>query len=86
VRNAGQSKLNRLSLSDLPNETLRRLDAITSVDARVYRAAAVRLLCDLAALEEASGKRVLCPSRLHGFRQATAYIAGLWPPAVGKRS
>jgi hypothetical protein len=79
VRNAGQEGVKSLRISDIPSETLRKLDAITRIDAVVYRAAVVRLLCDIAALELASGKRVLCAARLEELREATSYIPDLWP-------
>ena len=59
-------------------EVLADVDAITAVDAKVYRAAVLRLLCDIRALEEAAGARVLCPARLAKLRAATSYIPRLW--------
>ena len=83
ISNPGQHKQRRLRLSELPASTLRRLDAMTAVDAAVYRAGAVRLLCDLAALEERVGARVLCAPRIDEFRAATAYVPGLWGSSAG---
>ena len=45
-------------MADAPPEVLADVDAITAVDAKVYRAAVLRLLCDIRALEEAAGARV----------------------------
>ena len=65
-------------MADAPPEVLADVDAITAVDAKVYRAAVLRLLCDIRALEEAAGARVLCPARLAKLRAATSYIPRLW--------
>ena len=67
-----------MTMADAPAATVADVDAITAVDARVYRAAVLRLLCDLRALEEATGARVLCAARLAKLRAATAYIPRLW--------
>ncbi len=82
VRNArGQRARSQTTIGDAPPSVLRAADAVTAVDARVYRSAVLRLLCDIAALEAATGAAVLCPARLEALRRATAYIPGLWPAA-----
>eukprot|EP00316_Scyphosphaera_apsteinii_P023702 CAMPEP_0119335286 /NCGR_PEP_ID=MMETSP1333-20130426/89222_1 /TAXON_ID=418940 /ORGANISM="Scyphosphaera apsteinii, Strain RCC1455" /LENGTH=334 /DNA_ID=CAMNT_0007345795 /DNA_START=258 /DNA_END=1262 /DNA_ORIENTATION=- len=50
------------------------IDAMTTVDVILYRAAATRLLESIRRLEKASGVTIACPSRLSAFREATAYI------------
>ena len=59
-----RSRAKKVTMADAPPEVLADVDAITAVDAKVYRAAVLRLLCDIRALEEAAGARVLCPARL----------------------
>ena len=78
VRNPGQRKAARLSTASLPEATLRDIDAITTVDAQVFRSAVLRLLCDIRAVEAATGRTVLCPARLAELRRKTAHIDGLW--------
>ena len=61
---------------------LRELDEeLLSVDMRVYRAAVLRTLCDLRALERASGTTLLCDARMRKLRNKTGYVAGLWDGA-----
>ena len=88
MRNPGQRKAPRLQLSTLPAATLRDLDAITAVDAQVFRSALLRLLCDIGALERATGQQVLCPPKLAKLQAATAHVRGLWPSnaTAGDRS
>eukprot|EP00966_Prymnesium_polylepis_P128535 2972860-Prymnesium_polylepis.1 len=71
----------KVSVAGAPPEIVARLDAITAVDAAVYRAAVLRVLCDIHALEQATGERVLCGPRLELLRNRTGYIPGLWAPA-----
>jgi len=78
IRNPGQGSHTRLSASMLPTAVVRDVDAITNVDVQAYRAAAVRLLCDIRALEGATGRTILAPDRLLAFQQATAHVPGLW--------
>ena len=78
-------KAPRIQLSALPAATLRDLDAITAVDAHIFRSAVLRVLCDIAAVERATGQQVLCPAKLHAFRRATAHVPGLWPNATTGR-
>jgi len=79
VRNSRRERARRaVTLSELPPPMLRRLDAITEVDRLVYRGAVLRLLCDLQALEAATGLPVLCTDRLAALRASTAHIPGLW--------
>ena len=73
-----RSRAKKVTMADAPPEVLADVDAITAVDAKVYRAAVLRLLCDIRALEEAAGARVLCPARLAKLRAATSYIPRLW--------
>ena len=73
-----RSRAKKVTMTDAPPEVLADVDAITAVDAKVYRAAVLRLLCDIRALEEAAGARVLCPARLAKLRAATSYIPRLW--------
>ena len=68
----------QVSLTSAPETTLRTLDAVTSVDTRVYRAAVLRLMCDLRALEIATRVSVICPHRIVALRNKTAHVAGLW--------
>ena len=70
----------RVSVTEAPPETVAALDAITAVDAAVYRAAVLRVLCDIRALERATGARILCAPRLELLRNRTSYIRGLWAP------
>ena len=46
----------KVSVRDAAPSTLRALDEVLSVDLRVYRAAVLRVLCDLRALERATGR------------------------------
>jgi hypothetical protein len=79
VRNSKRERaLRTVTVSELPAPVLRRLDAITEVDAAVYRGAVLRLLCDLRALEEATGAPVLCADRLAALRASTSHIPRLW--------
>ena len=77
--NPNPTQAPRLQLSALPAATLRDLDAITAVDAQVFRSALLRLLCDIGALERATGQQVLCPAKLAKLQAATAHVPGLWP-------
>ena len=82
VRNSRNQRAKQgVTIADASPAVLRAADAVTTVDARLYRSAVLRLLCDLRALEAASGRRVLCPARLDSLRRATGYIEGLWPEA-----
>ena len=77
----------KVSVRDAPAATLRALDEITSVDARVYMAAFLRVLCDLRALERATGRRVLCAgSRAASVRNKTAYMHTLWDGTAAARA
>lgn len=73
-----QRAARKISVADAPPDVLKQLDDVLSVDLRVYRAAVLRVLCDLRALEEATGKPVICHSRLAKLRNKTGYIPGLW--------
>ena len=73
-----QRSAQKVTVAQAPASLLRQLDSITAVDARVYRAAVSRLMCDARALERATGKRVLCARRLEALRNKTAYVPGLW--------
>ena len=68
----------RISMADVPEAVRRELDEVIDVDTRVYRAAVLRLLCDLRALERATGATLICEARLQGLRNKTSYIPGLW--------
>ena len=74
-----RSRAKKVTMADAPPEVLADVDAITAVDAKVYRAAVLRLLCDIRALEEAAVARVLCPAREAARRHQ------LHPAAVGPR-
>ena len=76
--NPGQKQRRSMRVADVPSPTMQGIDSITSVDQRVYRSAVLRLLCDLRALEAATGERVLCEGSLARLRNTTAHIAGLW--------
>ena len=52
----------QVSVAQAAPETLRQLDQVLSIDARVYRAAVLRVLCDLRALERATGMRRADPN------------------------
>lgn len=73
-----QRAARKVSVTEAPPDVLRQLDDVLSVDLRVYRAAVLRVLCDLRALEQVTGKPVLCRSRLDKLHNKTAYIPGLW--------
>ena len=68
----------KISVAEAPPDVLRQLDDVLSVDMRVYRAAVLRVLCDLRALEEVTGKPVICRSHLAKLRNKTGYVPGLW--------
>ena len=77
----------KVSVRDAPAETLRLLDEVTRVDARVYQAAFLRVLCDLRALERATGKRVLCAgSRAASVHNKTSYLSALWDGTAAARA
>ena len=80
VRNPGQAHdaSRRPTLTALPVELMREVDAITTVDRQVYAAAIIRVLCDVAALERETGRTILTPARRAALRHATAHIDGLW--------
>ena len=79
VMNSRKQRASRkVSVGEAPPEVLRQLDAVTRIDALVYRAAVLRVLCDVRALELATGSRVLCAPRVAALRNKTAYIPGLW--------
>ena len=72
----------KISTADVAPAVLRELDEeLLSVDMRVYRAAVLRTLCDLRALERASGTTLLCDARMRKLRNKTGYVAGLWDGA-----
>ena len=73
-----QRAARKVSVTEAPAAVLRQLDEVLSVDMLVYRAAVMRVLCDLKALEHATGQRVLCHSRLAKLRNKTHYVPGLW--------
>ena len=73
-----QRAARKVSVSQSSPEVLRELDAMTKVDARVYRAAVLRLLCDLRALERRTGKQLICMPRIEALRNKTRYVPGLW--------
>ncbi len=79
VVNPGQKRQAKLSLSDVPAETLAEVDRVTEVDRQLYRAAVQRLMCDIAQLERETGQTILCPERLDMLRKKTGHVAGLWP-------
>ena len=76
--NPGQRRRRMLRLAEVPAEAMSDMDAITAVDQRVYRGAVLRLLCDLRALEAATGVNVLCLDALKRLQNRTAHIEGLW--------
>ena len=76
-----QRAARKVSVRDAPAQVLSQLDEVLSVDLRVYRAAVMRLLCDLRALEAATGRAVLCAPRLAALRNKTSYVTGLWDGA-----
>ena len=77
-RARGERGKRKISLGDVGAPTLTELDRVVSVDLRVYRASVLRLLCDLRALERATGQRVICDERLDALRNLTSYVPGLW--------
>ena len=77
----------KVSLSQASDGVLAMLDQITAVDQRVYTAAMLRVLCDLRALERATGKRVLCAGgRAAAVRNKTRYMAPLWDGRAAARA
>lgn len=79
-----QRAARKVSVAEAPTDVLRELDEITRIDARVYRAAVLRVLCDVRALEVATQSRVLCAPRLAALRNKTAHVRGLWDGAGAK--
>ena len=76
----------KVSVGGATAPVLRRLDEVTRVDARVYQSAMMRVLCDLRALERATGKRVLCAgARPASVRNKTAYMSELWDGRASAR-
>mmetsp|Transcript_38395 Transcript_38395/g.67505 ORF Transcript_38395/g.67505 Transcript_38395/m.67505 type:complete len:147 (+) Transcript_38395:228-668(+) len=73
-----QRAARKVSLAEVPPETISRLDSITKVDAQVYRAAVVRVLCDIQAVERATGNKVLCSPRMEQVRNLSFHIPNLW--------
>jgi len=55
-----------------------KVDRITRVDAQLYRAALVRSVREVRALEVHTGQQILCPGKLAIVRESTKYIPGLW--------
>lgn len=79
VNSRGQRVGRKVSASEIPAHLIRSLDSIISVDISVYRAAVIRVLCDLRALELTTGAQVLCNGRLELLQNQTSYIPELWP-------
>ena len=81
IRNPGQAADARrrpaLGARLLP-AVLRDVDAVTKIDSQVYRAAVVRLLCDVAALEMATGRVIVSPA---SGRAGRSHGAHRWPVA-----
>lgn len=73
-----QRAARKVTIAEVPADTIKRLDSITVVDAVVYRAAVLRVLCDIQALEQTTGKAILCRPRLQRLFNYTWHIAGLW--------
>jgi hypothetical protein len=73
-----QRAAKKVTIAQVPPATIGELDEVTAVDARVYRAVVLRLLCDLRALERATGAAVICDARLEALRNKTRYVPGLW--------
>ena len=76
----------KVSVSHAPVDVLKSLDEVTSVDSRVYRAAVLRVLCDLKALERATGSKVLCAgsSSVEKLYNKTRHLTELWDGTAGK--
>mmetsp|Transcript_102614 Transcript_102614/g.289974 ORF Transcript_102614/g.289974 Transcript_102614/m.289974 type:complete len:407 (-) Transcript_102614:38-1258(-) len=66
------------SVDDISPNSLVMVDAITAADRIIYMQALRRVLCELRALEDASGVKVFCEAKLAKLRGATRYIEGLW--------
>ena len=62
------------SVSALPVEVVRAIDAITAVDAGLYRAAVARFLADATRVQRLTRARFLCPARLGAFEARVAYL------------
>ena len=62
------------SVSALPVEVVRAIDAITAVDAGLYRAAVARFLADATRVQRLTSARFLCPARLGAFEARVAYL------------
>lgn len=67
------------SFENLPDPKFEaKVDKITRVDAQLYRAALVRTVRELRALEKETGQQVLCSGKLALVRESTKYIPGVW--------
>ena len=60
---------------------LRKMDALSKADSRVYVVALSKLLIQLRAVEQEFNTTILCPERLKMLRQRNAYLPGLWERA-----
>ena len=50
------------------------VDELTAVDRVLYRAAMQRVMASIRLVEKAAGFKILCPSRMAAFSNATRYI------------
>lgn len=60
---------------------LRKMDALSKTDSRVYVVALSKLLVELRAAEQDYSTTILCNERLKMLQQRTAYLPGLWERA-----
>ena len=65
---------------------LRKMDALSKADSRVYVVALSKLLVQLRAVEQEFNTTILCPERLQMLRQRTAYLPDLWERASQRSS
>ena len=65
---------------------LRKMDALSKTDSRVYVVALSKLLVQLRAVEQEFNTTILCPERLQVLRQRTSYLPGLWECASQRSS
>ena len=69
-----------------PPRVLRKMDALSKADSRVYVVALSKLLVQLRAVEQEFNTTILCPERLQVLRQRTAYLPDLWERASQRSS
>jgi len=65
------------SVDDLSSETIELVDAVTTADRPVYKAAVLQFLRELRKVEKAEGVKILCAPKFEAFQKDTAYIDGL---------